>query len=91
MTFRHVDQALLTALFAIGTVAGLGQLLAGKDEPTLGQAVGRAVTSGILATSAGLALAWMPALDPTAILGLGAALASLGTSGIEKLLARFVK
>ncbi len=77
-------------LWAIGALIGIGQLLLGDSELTLRKAVGRALVSGGIAESAGAALAWIPDLPSTALFGIAAALASLGTSGIERLLKRYI-
>ena len=81
--------SLLMWLAGLGAAIGLGQLLAADQKITLRLAVGRAVVSGGLAAAAAGTLAWLPELSFPAVLGIGAALSSLGTSGVERLLQRF--
>lgn len=76
------------ALGAAGVVIGLGQLLASEEKLTLRIVVGRAMSSaGLGAASAGV-LAWLPGLPLVAQLGVACMMASLGTSGLERLLQR---
>lgn len=81
------SKSLITAAL-IGAAIGLGQLASSAQPITWRLALGRAVVSGGLATACGTALIWWPTLHPVALIGLAAALASLGTSGVERLLAR---
>lgn len=81
------SKSLITAA-ALGAAIGLGQLASSAQPITWRLALGRAVVSGGLATACGTALIWWPTLHPMALVGLAAALASLGTSGVERLLAR---
>lgn len=77
-------------LASLGAMIGLGHLLSSPEVITIRKAVGRAVVSGGLALIGGLMLlvpmkglpqAWYLIVAIAA----GAALASLGTSGIERL------
>lgn len=79
-----------TSLSLIGLVVGIGQLLASRERLTWRIVVGRALSSAGLGASTGIALAWMPGLPLTAQLGLAALIASLGTSGLERLLQKFL-
>ena len=83
-------EALQTALLfsIIGVSIGLGQLLASKEKLTQQIMLGRALSTGGLAMAAGVVFVWYPDLPKVAQLGVAAALASLGTSGIERLLQR---
>lgn len=69
----------------IGTLIGLGQLFASGEKLTWGIVIGRAMISAGLAMSATAAIAFVPDIHPIAIYGIGAALVSLGTSGIERM------
>jgi hypothetical protein len=80
---------LLAALFGTGVLVGIGQLLLGKEPITLRRALGRAIVTGGLSTGAAAVLVWFPAVPLVAVVGLGAALASLGTSGLERILQRY--
>lgn len=75
-------------LWLIGALIGVGQLLLGEAELKMRRAVGRALVSGGIASSAGAVLVWIPDLSPTGMIGVAAALASLGTSGLERLVDR---
>lgn len=77
-------------LAAIGALVGVGQLLLSKDKLTLRLALGRAITSGGLGASAAAVMVWLPDLPPVAIAGLAAALSSLGTTGLERLLQKYL-
>ncbi len=78
------------ALAAAGVVVGIGQLLVSKEALSWRVVIGRAMTSGGLGMAAGAALSWAPDLPLVAQLGIAAALASLGTSGLERILTRIV-
>lgn len=78
------------ALGAAGLVVGLGQLLASEEKLTKRIVIGRALSSaGLGASSAGI-LAWLPDVPIAAQLGIACTMASLGTSGLEKLLQRIL-
>lgn len=81
-----IAQAILFGL--IGILTGLGQLLASKERLTWRIVIGRCLSSAGIATAAGVVLIAMPNLSPLAQIGLAAALASLGTSGLERLIQR---
>jgi hypothetical protein len=81
-----VIQALLFAL--IGLAIGLGQLLASKEELTPRIIIGRCLSTAGLAISSGAVLAWMPEIPVLAQIGIAATLASLGTSGLERIVQR---
>lgn len=91
-----MDEAKLIAhpivvLAGAGLVAGLGQLLASDEKLTARIVVGRALSSVALGVVAGTALTWMPDMPFTAMVGLACLIASLGTSGLERLLQKFLK
>lgn len=77
-----------TLFAAIGFVIAIGKILNSKEEITLGLAIGRCLTTGGIAVAAGAVLALFPNLPLVAQLGMAAALASLGTSGLEALVQR---
>lgn len=85
----HDSHPLITVA-AIGAIAGLGKLLISNEPITIRLAVGRAISSSLLGVSAGTVMVWIPDISYTALVGLSAALASLGTSAIERLLQRFI-
>ena len=77
--------------FMVGISIGMGQLLAGNERLTLRLLVGRALSTGGLAMAAGVVLVWVPELSLVGQIGVAAGLASLGTSGLERTLHRFIK
>ena len=85
------DELHMAFLFAaVGILIGIGHLLASKEVLTPRIIVGRAISTGGLALGAGAALAWMPELPVVAQVGIAAALASLGTSGLERMFQRML-
>ena len=81
----------IVVLAGAGLVAGLGQLLASEEVLTARIVIGRALSSLALGVTAGTALTWMPDMPLTALVGLACLVASLGTSGLERLLQKFLK
>ncbi|MDD2664387.1 MAG: hypothetical protein PHD19_11605 [Dechloromonas sp.] len=79
------------AFVAMGMFIGVGQLLASKEVLTLRIIIGRALSTGGIAAAAGAALVWVPDLPRVGQLGIAAALASLGTSGLERLFQRLLQ
>lgn len=73
-----------------GLITGLGNLLASSEVLTWRIVVGRAISSAGLGASAGFALQFAPDMPLPAIVGLACILASLGTSGLEKLLQKWL-
>jgi len=53
--------------------------------------IGRAICTGGVAMSAGAVLVWVPELSILGQVGVAAALASLGTAGLERLLGRVLE
>lgn len=81
---------LLGALGGIGALIGLGQLFLSDEKITLRRALGRAIVTGGLALSAAAALTYFPGLPTAAIVGLAAAIASMGATGLERFAQRFI-
>lgn len=81
-----IGQALLFGL--IGVLTGLGQLMASKEDLTWRIIAGRCLSTAGIATAAGVILLAFPTVSPLAQIGVAAALASLGTSGLERLIQR---
>lgn len=71
-----------------GAAIGLGQLLLSTEKLTWRLAIGRAIVSTGLALSGFAVLAWASDLPSTAILGISCLIASLGTTGLERLVQR---
>lgn len=85
------DQIATVALFAlVGIVIGIGQLLASQEVLTPRIIIGRALSTSGIAMAAGSALVWIPDLPLLGQLGIAAALASLGTSGLERIFQRML-
>lgn len=74
----------------IGATIGLGQLFSSKEVLTTRLIVGRALSSGGLATGAASLLVWYPDISPVALAGIAAVGASLGTSFLEKIIQRLI-
>ncbi len=83
----EIGDALLHAgsMFAVGVLIALTQILGSGEKITLKMAIGRALATGGLATSAGAVVLWIPNAPLFSQIGLAAILASLGVSGLEKL------
>lgn len=84
--WENIANALLFA--CVGITIGVGQLLASKERLTLRIVIGRMLSTGGLAMAAGAILVWVPNLHLIGQMGIAAALASLGTSGLERLFQR---
>jgi hypothetical protein len=75
----------------IGALVGIGKLLQSGDVITLRLAIGRAITTAGLGVAAFSILALFPDLNNTTMLGLAILLASMGESGLEKILNKYTK
>jgi len=73
-----------------GLITGIGNLLASQEVLTWRIVLGRAISSAGLGASAGFALQFAPGMPFPALVGLSCILASLGTSGLEKLLQKWM-
>lgn len=84
-----ISDLLQSALFAaIGIAIGVGQLLASSEILTWRIIIGRAISTAGIATASGATMIWFPNLPLAAQIGIAAAMASLGTSGLEKIFQR---
>jgi disulfide bond formation protein DsbB len=84
------EQKTIFYLLTVGALVGLGQILASKEILTKRIVIGRMLSSAGLGASAATVLAFMPQLPIIAQFGLAAALASLGTSGLERLFQKWL-
>jgi hypothetical protein len=85
------DQLASSFLFSlVGIAIGMGQLLGSNERVTLRLLIGRALSTGGLAMAAGIILVWVPELPMVGQIGVAAALASLGTSGLERAFQRVI-
>ncbi len=89
MIHDDASKGVLT-LALIGSLVGIGQLLASEDKLTLRLVIGRAITSGALGMAAGAVIAFYPLVPFEAQIGIAAVIASLGTSALEKVLQRIL-
>lgn len=86
------EQISQVALFcAVGIAIGMGQLLASHEPLPPRIIIGRALSTGGLSMAAGLVLVWVPDLPLVGQIGVAAALASLGTSGLERVFQRVMQ
>lgn len=79
---------LIGGLSLTGIIVGLGQLLASNEKLTARIVWGRALSSVGLSLVAGVILIQIPEVHPLALIGIGAGMASLGTSFLERYLQR---
>lgn len=75
----------------IGAAIALGKVLQTREPISFWEAIGRCITTGGIALAAGAALAMVPGLPFIAMIGIAAALASLGNSVLENALYHFLK
>ena len=78
------------SLGLVGILVGVGQLLASAERLTLRIVIGRALSSAGLGASSAALLVWLPGLPIAAQFGVAALIASLGTSGLERLFRRWL-
>lgn len=85
------DALATAALFStVGISIGIGKLLASGEIISWRLIVGRALSTGGISMAAGAVLVWVPALPLLGQIGIAAGLASLGTSGLERLFTRLI-
>lgn len=88
---EHYEAAKAVGTLAlVGLVVGLGQLLASTEKLTFRIVIGRALSSAGIGASSAAFLALIPNLPYVAQLGMAAALASLGTSALERIIQRLL-
>jgi hypothetical protein len=87
--YEQIAHALLFGV--IGLTIGIGQLLASGEVLTWRIVIGRALSTGGIAMGAGAVLVWVPELSLIGQMGVAAALASLGTSGLERMFQRIIQ
>lgn len=78
------------ALSLAGLIVGIGTLLASTEKLTWRIICGRAIASAGLGASSAAILAWLPMLPFEAQIGIACAIASLGTSSLERILQRVI-
>lgn len=79
----------IAVLGTAGLVAGLGTLLASKEKLTARIVVGRAISSFALGVTASIGLLWFPGMAYETKVGISCLIASLGTSGLERLFQKY--
>lgn len=77
-------------LSGVGALIAVGQILSSREPITWRIALGRCLTSSGIALAAGAVLTWANVSDPLALVGVAAALSSLGTSGLERVVQRAI-
>lgn len=82
--------SILGALAGVGAAIGVAQILYSEEKITLRRTVGKAIVTAGLSMSAGSALAFVPGLGAVALVGLSAAIATVGTEGLFKLMSRAI-
>lgn len=90
MDFKSNPEGFFSVLAGIGALVGLGHLLKEDTPFTMKVAFGRALVSGGLGAAAGMILTLFPEAPAVLLYGTAAALASLGTSGLERLLLKIL-
>lgn len=86
--FASIYQSVMLAF--VGVMLSIGKHLSQRQPWEWPVVIGRAICSGGIAMSAGAVLVWVPDLPMIGQIGIAAALASIGVSGVEQLLARIV-
>lgn len=86
---QHNPEGFLGLLSALGALIGLGKLLAGAEPLTVRLIVGRMLASAGVGAAAGATTLMFPGADPIVLLGVAAALASAGASGLELVLKKW--
>jgi hypothetical protein len=86
---HDTTHGLLATLGAVGAGIGIGHLLVSDEKITWRRALGRAIVTAGLAVGSASILIWIPGLPVLAIVGAGCAVASLGTTGLERILQRY--
>lgn len=86
MDEKHPEMWMLAA----GLLTGFGKLLASDQELNWRLVVGRAISSAALGGAGGVILLWFPDAPLPALVGAACGLASLGTSGLERIMQKFL-
>lgn len=80
----------LGAVLLVGFLAAIGKMLASGEELTIKVVFGRAIVSTLLGLSSTLLWLRFPDVPPEVILGGTAFICSIGTSGLEQLIQRYI-
>lgn len=84
------EYKLIATLGLAGGLVGFAQVLAKGGRFDWKLALARAILNGALGVSAAVASVWFPTISLPALVGLACFLSSIGTSGVEKLLQRWI-
>lgn len=88
---ERIDAIIQATLFAsIGAAMAASQLLMSDERQPLRIVIGRCLSSAGIAMAAGVVLLIYPEAPTLAQFGVAAALGSLGTAGIERLIQRAI-
>jgi hypothetical protein len=85
-----IDWYFILVVTGMGALIGIGQLLDSDERLTWKIIMGRAMVSGGLAACSPLILVWLPHLPQTVEFAFAALLASLGASGLQLIVAKFL-
>ncbi len=80
----------LLIMAMVGALTAIGKLLSSDEKITWRAAIGRSITTGILAMSACAVLLWFPNIPTIALIGVSAVFASLGTSALEAVMYKVI-
>lgn len=85
-----LEHKALVTVASVGVIIGIGQVLMSNVSMTLKRAVGHALVTTGIAVSSFTVLAWIPDAPTNLLVGVSAALASLGTAGVSALAEKFL-
>ena len=80
---QKIDTTFFTWSTVLGALIGLGQILDSAEKLSWRVLIGRALVSAGLASMAPVLLTWFPQMPRMAEFAFAAALASIGTSGLQ--------
>ena len=80
---QKIDATFFTWSTVLGALIGLGQILDSAEKLSWRVLIGRALVSAGLASMAPVLLTWFPQMPRMAEFAFAAALASIGTSGLQ--------
>lgn len=80
----------VSAMFLLGALLGAGKALVVRSGFTIRLMIGRALVTGGLGASAGMLVLLLPQAHPVALLGMAAALSSLGLPALRLIFGKIV-
>jgi len=88
---KNEPEIFISVLAVIGAAIGLGKLMNSDDPITTRIVLGRAMATAGIGAAAGAAALLFPSADSIVLYGLASGLASLGTSGLELVLKKWLR